>query len=522
MTAQRIGPFEIRGEIGRGAMAVVWRGFDPTLEREVAIKEPVIPHRTPEAVAAELGERFVREGKVAAALNHPGIVTVYQADIYDCRPAIVMELIEGETLATILDRGALTSAATLSIMDQLLDAVAFAHSRGVVHRDIKPDNVFVTTAGRVKLADFGIAHVGTTATLTQAGTVMGTPGYMAPEQVTGGTVTAAADVFALGVLAYEMLTGHNPFGATSGDAPTTVMYRIVHEQPAGIPASALAGLPPHFAQVLSIALAKEPAGRFADAEAFRGVLRGGLNAGVQPASPPPLAYPNGATASLPQVASPPSRGGAMPYYLVAGIGALFLAGLVVTAVSGGAGSASTGNATVSQEATSPAEGEALAPDPAGAAAGETAPEDVTWLLSVNDVSKHHPDYPAENLFDGTEEFCWAENVRGYGVGEWVEFSFDQPVRVAYVEVLPGYKKSEDGWDRWWSNGRLKAANFSFGDGTAVTGRFKDRKTYQKVRVGSGACDGFRMTIKSTYPARNGSHKADDTSISEIRVYGWPE
>jgi eukaryotic-like serine/threonine-protein kinase len=142
-----LGPYELRGELGRGAMAIVWRGFDPKLEREVAIKEPVIPLTADEATRADLAERFVREGRAAAKLNHPGIVTIHAADVYDGRPAIVMELIEGETLSGVLARGALPAPAALSVLDQLLDAVSYAHEHGIVHRDIKPDNVFVTPTG---------------------------------------------------------------------------------------------------------------------------------------------------------------------------------------------------------------------------------------------------------------------------------------------------------------------------------------------------------------------------------------
>jgi len=280
---------------------VVWRAFDTRLEREVAIKEPIAPAGADPATTAELAERFVREGKAAAALSHPGIVTIFAADIYDDRPAIVMELIEGETLADILERGALEPHTTLAITDQLLDAAGYAHSRGIVHRDIKPDNIFVTHDGRVKLADFGIAHVGQSATLTQAGTVMGTPGYMAPEQVTGATVDARADIFAIGVILYEMLSGRNPFGATEGTAPTTVMYRIVHEVPSALSADGAAGLPRGVTQAISVALAKEPAARFADTDGFHAALRG--QAGAQTA------------AAMPSVV-PPAGGGKRPGWVV--------------------------------------------------------------------------------------------------------------------------------------------------------------------------------------------------------------
>lgn len=380
--AATIGPFEIVGELGRGAMAVVWRGYDPNLERDVAIKEPAMPANADETTAAEFAARFVREGKAAAALNHPGIVTIYGADVYDGRPAIIMELIEGETLATILERGPLTSAAAMGILDQLLEAAGYAHSRGVVHRDIKPDNVFVTNDGRVKLADFGIAHVGTTATLTQAGTVMGTPGYMAPEQVTGSPVDARADVFAIGAIAYEMLTGRNPFGATDGAPPTTVMYRIVHEQPPALPSGALAGLPLGFPQVIGAALAKDPSGRFASAEAFRAALRGG-------AVPTAMTYTEPAGARLLGQQNPVASNGKMAYIAVALVGVLGVGGMLMMSGVGGGGAvggpmAATADASSAPEMTVRMQ---LSPDGADVAEGdrlyvEALPSDAAAVSSV--------------------------------------------------------------------------------------------------------------------------------------------
>ena len=311
-------------------MAVVWRAWDPKLEREVAIKEPVLPSGADASAAIDLSARFVREGKAAAALNHPGIVTIYAADIYEGRPAIVMELIDGETLADVLSRGPLSTPSTLAVLDQLLDTVGYAHSRGVVHRDIKPDNIFVTTGGHVKLADFGIAHTGDNATLTQAGTVMGTPGYMAPEQVTGQPVDARADLFAIGVIGYEMLTGRNPFGATDGVATTTIMYRIVHE-PLPLPALSGSGASSHLVQVIEAATAKDADTRFPDASTFRAALSGGaMPARTVPGAPETvLAYGGQGTAS----SRKPTW---LPYAAVGAVGVLVVAALLLSAVSGGA------------------------------------------------------------------------------------------------------------------------------------------------------------------------------------------
>jgi len=253
-------------------MAVVWRGYDSKLHREVAIKEPVIAHGTDPQVAEEVRARFIREGRTAAQLSHPGIATVFGADIHESRPVIVMELIEGETLSELLKRGPLPTGAAVGIAEQLLGALAYAHERGVVHRDIKPDNVFVTDDGRVKVADFGIAHVGQGTQLTQAGTVMGTPGYMAPEQIKGEAVDARADIFSVGVMLHEMLAGTNPF--CEDDAhPTTIMHRVLNE-----PLPDVRGGAPNvsegIAATIAVATAMDTAERFSSATAMRRALLG--------------------------------------------------------------------------------------------------------------------------------------------------------------------------------------------------------------------------------------------------------
>lgn len=378
--ANMIGPFEIRGELGRGAMAVVWHGWDPRLEREVAIKEPVVANGTDQATREELATRFVREGMAAAKLNHPGIVTVFAADVYDGRPAMVMELIQGETLGALLDRGAMTAEAAIAVLDQLLDAVGYAHEHGVVHRDIKPDNIFITPDGRIKLTDFGIAHVGSSATLTQAGTVMGTPGYMAPEQVTGDTVDARADLFSIGVIGYEMLTGRNPFGATEGTAPTTVMYRIVHEQAPPLTLN-LAALPCDLGTVMAVALAKHPAERFQNAAAFRTALRGA------PVQAPSMAAYQSSAGMQGQAVAPTVMQGARPgglpkwapYAAVVAVGVI--AGIVLLVSAGGepTGAAAGGPGVTPAAATT--QTAATAPAASASAAPVSTPIDVQIEVS---------------------------------------------------------------------------------------------------------------------------------------------
>ncbi len=355
--SRTLGPYQVHSELGRGAMAVVWRAHDSVLERDVAIKEPLLPQGLDALASAEFGARFVREAKAAARLNHPNIVTIYAADIYDGHPAIVMELIEGQTLGQLLERGPLDKQLAIHVLEQLLSGVGYAHERGIVHRDIKPDNVFVTPDGRVKLADFGIASLASDSTLTQAGAIMGTPGYMAPEQITGDPVDARADIFACGVLAYEMLTGQNPFGATDGTPATTVMYRIVHQAPPELPAEALAGLPAHLSAVLGAALAKAPADRFPDAASFLAALGGqgslpvpglGTTAGAAQGMGTMLRRMKSATMisrgpGKPQ--EPTWLRSWVPYAAVVGIGLIIMIALLVSARGGGGLSASTSDTT---------------------------------------------------------------------------------------------------------------------------------------------------------------------------------
>jgi predicted Ser/Thr protein kinase len=279
------GRFEILREIGRGAMGVVYLARDVTLERDVALKELSIPAGLTAGAQQEMVARFQREARAAARLQHPNIVSVFDTIAEGGRYFIAMEYLDGAPLSDLIDRGGLRPGAAREVALQTLDAVACAHRAGVVHRDIKPDNIFVLSDGRVKVADFGIAKLmdgAGSGTMTQVGAVIGTPGYMSPEQVRGEAVDGRSDIFSIGVVLYEMLGGRNPFLA---DSPTTIMYRIVHEDP---PALQIAELPGGGAleAIARKAIAKNAADRYNSADEMATDIRGGVAPALTP--PPPV------------------------------------------------------------------------------------------------------------------------------------------------------------------------------------------------------------------------------------------
>lgn len=287
----KLGKYQIRRPLGKGAMGVVYEGFDPVIERTVAIKT-ILPAQLNSAEAMDIMARFKREAQAAGRLNHPGIVAVYDygeeiaqdvseedATMMAVAPAstqriayIAMEFVKGKELKEYLDKGDRFPLAEVArIMGEILDAMDHAHAQGVIHRDMKPANVMLLDGGRVKVADFGIARV-EASELTQAGTVMGTPSYMSPEQFMGHTVDGRSDLFSCGVILYQLLTGERPF---TGETSTTIMYKVLREEPA--PPSALnLSLAPALDAVIAKALAKQPAQRFQNGRAFAAALRAAI------------------------------------------------------------------------------------------------------------------------------------------------------------------------------------------------------------------------------------------------------
>jgi len=297
---EKLGKYTITGVLGTGAMGVVYTGFDPGIRRSVAIKTIHKKLVDDAAQADSMAARFRNEAQAVGRLLHPGIVAIYEYGEDDSTSFIAMELVQGQSLAKVLAAHTLPQTDVLKLMDQLLGALAYAHRNGVLHRDIKPANLILTAEGVLKVTDFGIARIENIA-LTQVDLVIGTPGYMAPEQYIGDAIDQRVDVFAAGVLLYRMLTGEAPFTGTYEQ----VMYKILNETP--VPPSQLAGgeaLAPYDA-IVAKALAKDRNARFQSAAEFRSALAAvARQAGVtgtdttvvlrqDPIVPPPRAEPSG-------------------------------------------------------------------------------------------------------------------------------------------------------------------------------------------------------------------------------------
>lgn len=267
MTSKIADRYVVSDVIGEGSMGVVWRAYDELLQREVALKEL----RPPAGIdRTEALDRFMTEARTAASLNHPAIVTIHDVVRDGQRVLIAMDLLLGRTLGQIAHTsGPVPAASARAVLTQVAEALAAAHAAGVTHRDVKPDNVFWLESGRVVVCDFGLAR-GAAGTQTVAGTVMGTPGYMAPEQVKGETAGTPADIFAWGAVGYELLTGRAPFGDPNETETSSLLYKIVHEQP---PPLELAEDEP-LATLIGHALHKDPDLRPQDGGRLVGMLAG--------------------------------------------------------------------------------------------------------------------------------------------------------------------------------------------------------------------------------------------------------
>jgi predicted Ser/Thr protein kinase len=257
-TLTKAGRYDLREELGRGAMGVVFHGFDPTIGRDVAVKTLRLTEAGTGLSREELIGRFQTEARAAGLLTHPNIVVVFDAGEEEGLFYITMEFVEGRSLQSLIDaHQPFPVSRVLKLMEQVCSALDFAHQHNVVHRDIKPANLMLTADDTVKITDFGTAKILQFGT-AQTAHVMGTPSYMSPEQVKGKPVDGRSDIFSLGVILYELMTGEKPF---PGQNITTVIYKIINEEP--IPPRSLdSSIHPGLSAVISRALAKDPAARY--------------------------------------------------------------------------------------------------------------------------------------------------------------------------------------------------------------------------------------------------------------------
>jgi serine/threonine-protein kinase len=257
MTLNKISRYEIEKEIGRGAMGVVYLAHDPVINRKIALKTIEIANSLDTTKREELTRRMLTEVRAAGILNHQNIVTIYDYG-EDILPFVVMEYVEGESLESLRKKkGMLSMDEIYPIIKGVANGIDYAHSMGIVHRDIKPDNILITKDYIPKITDFGIARI-LDASSTQDSGIIGSPSYMSPEQILGGTLDSTTDIFSFGVMIYYLIAGEKPF---HGDTPHAVTYRILNEAP-NPPSSYNPALTLHVDGVLLKTLSKKPEERY--------------------------------------------------------------------------------------------------------------------------------------------------------------------------------------------------------------------------------------------------------------------
>jgi len=270
MQPKTIAQYEITGTLGEGGMGIVYLARDSTLDRNVALKV-----LRGSIVGPEGRERFLREARACSRINHPNIVTVYAAGEADGSLYMAMELLEGRTLRAVIDEGPVEWRRAAAWAADILSALERLHEEGIVHRDLKPENMMIGPRGEITLMDFGIAHVSSEARITVDVSGLGTAHYMSPEQATGGTTDPRSDIFSMGTILYEMLTGELPF---TGEHPMAVMYCIANTPHVPLAERGI-DVPDEISAAVETALEKDPAARHAGAAAFREALAGGLGPG---------------------------------------------------------------------------------------------------------------------------------------------------------------------------------------------------------------------------------------------------
>jgi len=405
MTPQTIGRYNILRELGRGAMGVVYEAEDPNIGRHVALK--VVHTDQMGANREDVLRRFKNEARAAGNLNHPNIITIHDAGEHEGLLFIAMEYVPGQTLGDVIKaQGRMPPARAVEIMRQVCSGLDFAHARGIIHRDVKPANILL--AGSVaKITDFGIANVGDGLTVT--GSVVGTPNYMSPEQVLGKPLDGRSDLFGVAVILYEMLTGERPF---EGQSITTILYKIVHEEPIA-PRKLDGTIHPGLSAIIEKGLSKAPEARFASGSEFAAALENHQQLATAVLTQPhlsavPQTQPVTMVQAPPTVAMPPTppppapaKRGFSPVLLGCfGLAALAIVALTFLTLASMFRKAAKKEAAASSpaEVTAPAPAQPNPPPAATAAVVKTGPSKPARTTATLKLSSTPPG--AEILLDG--------------------------------------------------------------------------------------------------------------------------
>lgn len=520
------GKYRIDGKLGAGGMGTVYRASRLLIGDEIAIKILHSEQSDPRSV-----ERFSREAQAAARLKHPNAVTIYDFGVTDDGlQYLVMDLVEGESLRRIIkQQGPLTPSVSVEIINQVCAALDEAHRHNIIHRDIKPDNIMVdvATAGlHVKVLDFGIAKLrdDTSSNLTQTGSILGTPHYMSPEQCLGEELDKRSDIYSVGIVLYEMLTGLVPFNSPTSAA---VVVQQVTQPPPSLRALN-ASLSPAVESVVLHALEKRRAARPQTASELAMEFKTAATqpnfrapTSLNPHTNPPSQWStsgNPGSGSTPTMVLTdqasghrlvnPALGGATATQIGSKQTSLVILLIVMGAIiflglGGVAAWAYLRGGEASRE-TSPGTKPATAADPLG-----NSPSGVRITATASSVRApiSIASYQADNAVDGRLNTAWIEGADGPGIGQWIRFDFDREVDLRGFTIAPGYFKSPE---IWVQNNRLAAVSLQFADGTVQRYRFPDRMEQQEIKLGPTRTSSVKIIIEEVYFGKD-----PDTAISEV-------